>query len=52
MLRPTIRGMENRLRHTYDRVDLDIVWNTARDRLPAFAAEARVALARLRSAAL
>jgi uncharacterized protein with HEPN domain len=29
-----IRGMGNRLRHAYDRLDLDIVWNTARDRLP------------------
>jgi len=28
-----IRGMGNRLRHAYDRVSLDIVWNTARDRL-------------------
>jgi uncharacterized protein with HEPN domain len=42
-----IRGMGNRLRHAYDRVDLEIVWNTARDRLPALAAEARRALARL-----
>lgn len=42
-----IRGMGNRLRHAYDRVDLEIVWNTARDRLPALAAEARLALARL-----
>ncbi len=33
--------MGNRLRHAYDRLDLDIVWNTARDRLPALAAEAR-----------
>jgi uncharacterized protein with HEPN domain len=43
-----IRGMGNRLRHAYDRLDLDIVWNTARDRLPTLAAEARQALARLR----
>jgi uncharacterized protein with HEPN domain len=42
-----IRGMGNRLRHAYDRVDLEIVWNTARDRLPALAAEARRALVRL-----
>lgn len=45
-----IRGMGNRLRHAYDRVSLDIVWNTARDRLPALAAEARRALAHLRGA--
>jgi uncharacterized protein with HEPN domain len=43
-----IRGMGNRLRHAYDRVDLEIVWNTARDRLPALAAEAQRALAQLR----
>jgi uncharacterized protein with HEPN domain len=43
-----IRGMGNRLRHAYDRVDLEIVWNTARDRLLALAAEARRALAQLR----
>ncbi len=42
-----IRGMGNRLRHAYDRVDLDIVWNTAQDRLPALVAEARQALTEL-----
>jgi uncharacterized protein with HEPN domain len=42
-----IRGMGNRLRHAYDRVSLDIVWNTAQDRLPALATEARRALAQL-----
>ncbi len=44
-----IRGMGNWLRHAYDRVDLDIVWNTARVRLPALRAEARRALERLRT---
>lgn len=43
-----IRGMGNRLRHAYDRVDIGIVWNTAHDRLPALAADARRALALLR----
>jgi uncharacterized protein with HEPN domain len=43
-----IRGMGNRLRHAYDRLDLDIVWNTARDRLPALATDARRALAKVR----
>jgi uncharacterized protein with HEPN domain len=43
-----IRGMGNRLRHAYDRLDLGIVWITARDRLPALAAEARQALVRLK----
>lgn len=42
--RGDIRGMGNRLRHAYDRLDLDIVWNTARDRLPALAGDARRAL--------
>ena len=45
-----IRGMGNRLRHAYDRLDHDIVWNTARDRLPELATDARELLARLRSA--
>jgi uncharacterized protein with HEPN domain len=42
-----IRGMGNRLRHAYDRLDLDIVWNTARDHLPGLAADARRAFADL-----
>jgi uncharacterized protein with HEPN domain len=43
-----IRGMGNRLRHAYDRLDLDIVWNTAGDLLPLLAADARHALVQLR----
>lgn len=35
-----IRGLGNWLRHAYDRVDLDIVWKTARERLPSLAADA------------
>jgi uncharacterized protein with HEPN domain len=46
-----IRGMGNRLRHAYDRLDLEIVWNTARDRLPELVADARRALARIRGSA-
>ena len=42
-----IRGMGNRLRHAYDRVNTEIVWNTARERMPALAADARRALERL-----
>lgn len=42
-----IRGMGNRLRHAYDRIDSDIVWNTARERVPSLAADARRALGRL-----
>jgi uncharacterized protein with HEPN domain len=43
-----IRGMGNRLRHAYDRVNLDIVWNTAQVRLPALAADVRRGLAQLK----
>ncbi len=44
-----IRGMGNRLRHAYDRVDGDIVWNTAQARLPELATDARRALAHLQA---
>ncbi len=42
-----IRGMGNRLRHAYDRVDVDILWRTATNRLPELAAAAQRALAKL-----
>jgi uncharacterized protein with HEPN domain len=42
-----IRGMGNRLRHAYDRVDVDILWRTAANRVPELAAAARQALAQL-----
>jgi uncharacterized protein with HEPN domain len=42
-----IRGMGNRLRHAYDRVDVDMLWRTATNRLPELAAAARQALAKL-----
>lgn len=29
-----IRGMGNQLRHAYERVDLDILWNSVTDDLP------------------
>jgi len=44
-----IRGMGNRLRHAYARIDLDVIWNAARNDLPALTADARQALARLRA---
>ena len=44
-----IRGMGNRFRHGYDRIDLDIVWNTVRNRLPGPKADARRALETLRT---
>lgn len=44
-----IRGMGNKLRHAYDRLDAGIIWNTARERVPALAADAQRALARLQA---
>ncbi len=44
-----IRGMGNRLRHAYDRISLDVIWNAARHDLPGLAADARRALAQLRA---
>ena len=34
----------NRLRHAYDRIDLDVLWNTIRDRVPSLKADAEQAL--------
>ena len=42
-----IRGMGNRLRHAYDRVDVGILWRTATNRLPELATAAQQALAQL-----
>ena len=42
-----IRGMGNRLRHAYDRVDVDILWRTAKNRVPELAAAAHQALVQL-----
>lgn len=41
-----IRGMGNKLRHAYDRLDAEIIWNTACERVPALASDAQRALAR------
>jgi uncharacterized protein with HEPN domain len=38
------RGMRNRLIHGYDRVDLDILWNTVQDDLPVLIAQLQQAL--------
>jgi uncharacterized protein with HEPN domain len=45
---PDIRGLGNRLRHAYDRVNLDVIWNAVRVELPGLAADARGALQQLR----
>jgi uncharacterized protein with HEPN domain len=44
-----IRGMGNRLRHAYDRISLDVIWNAARNDLPGLAVDARRALAHLQA---
>jgi uncharacterized protein with HEPN domain len=38
------RGMRNRLIHGYDKVDLDVLWDTVQDDLPALIAQLRQAL--------
>ena len=43
-----IRGMGNRLRHAYDRISLDVIWNAVRYNLPGLAAEARQVLVQMR----
>lgn len=43
-----IRGMGNRLRHAYDRISLDLVWNTVSGDLPRMKADLSDALARRR----
>ena len=42
-----IRSTGNRLRHAYDRIDVDVIWVAARHEVPALAADARRALTRL-----
>ena len=44
-----IRGLGNRLRHAYDRIDLDVLWNTVRDRLPSLKADVERALVSLKA---
>ena len=44
-----IRGMGNRLRHAYDRISLDVIWNAVRHDMPGLMEDARRALAQLRA---
>jgi uncharacterized protein with HEPN domain len=44
-----VRGMGNRLRHAYDRISLEIMWQTACWRVPALEAAARKALTDIRT---
>ena len=41
---PEIRGIGNWLRHQYDRVDLETLWNTLQDDLPSLSTSVRRAL--------
>jgi uncharacterized protein with HEPN domain len=42
-----IRGLGNRLRHAYDRIDFTVIWGVITERLPALKAAATTALAKL-----
>jgi len=42
-----IRGMGNRLRQAYDRMDASIVWNVVKERLPKLQADIAIAMARI-----
>ena len=44
-----IRGMGNRLRHACDRINLDLLWDTVRDRLPGLKADAEQGLMNLKA---
>ncbi len=41
---PQARGMRNRLIHGYDKVDLEVLWDTIQDDLPALIAQLQQAL--------
>ena len=43
-----IRGIGNWLRHQYDRVDLEIIWNTVTEQLPLLKTSVATALKKLR----
>jgi uncharacterized protein with HEPN domain len=42
-----IRGMGNQLRHAYDRLDINLVWNAVAEDLPSLKGDAAAALERL-----
>jgi uncharacterized protein with HEPN domain len=42
-----IRGMGNRLRHAYDQIDVRILWNVVKERLPSLKADATTAMERV-----
>ena len=46
-----IRSMANRLRHAYDRINTEVIWNADLRNLPGLAADAKQALLRLEATA-
>ncbi len=44
-----IRGMGNKLRHAFDRINLEVVWGTVRYELPRLVSAARTARANLQT---
>ncbi len=44
-----IRGMGNRLRHAYDRISLEVLWNAVHYDVPILAEDVRQTLARLKA---
>ena len=43
---PDIRGLGNWLRHAYDRVSFDVIWDTVENDLPRLKADVQAALGR------
>lgn len=43
---PDIRGLGNRIRHAYDRIEIDRIWNTITEHLPSLKASVKRALSR------
>ena len=44
-----IRGLGNRLRHAYDRIDFTVIWGVISERLSPLKDDATAALAKLQS---
>ena len=44
-----IRGLGNRLRHAYDRIDFTVIWGVITERLPALKADTGAPLAKLQN---
>lgn len=44
---PDIRGLGNWLRHAYDRISFDVIWDTVQNDLPTLKVDVQTALARI-----